>query len=68
MPFSSGDSLRAPASNATSTVIARVPGNAIEWIGRPLDATVLDVIVAITRTLEGPTAIPARGCYYASPT
>ena len=26
MPFSSGRSVRAPASNATSTVTARVPG------------------------------------------
>ncbi len=29
MPFSSARSLRAPASNATSTVSARVPGSAI---------------------------------------
>ena len=36
MPFSSGRSLRAPASNATSAVSARVPGSAMRWIGRPL--------------------------------
>src|SRR5215217_280158 len=35
MPFSSVRSVRAPASNATRTVVARVPGISIRWIGRP---------------------------------
>ncbi len=41
MPFSCGDSLRAPASKATSTVSARVPGSAMRWIGSPFSGTVL---------------------------
>src|SRR5918911_559349 len=39
MPFSSGRSVRAPASNATRIVVARVPSSATRWIGRPLGAT-----------------------------
>ena len=35
MPFSSARSVRAPASNATSTVVARVPSISMRWIGRP---------------------------------
>ncbi len=35
MPFSSGRSVRAPASKATSTVVARVPGISIRWMGSP---------------------------------
>ena len=35
MPFSSRRSVRAPASNATSTVVARVPGSSMRWIGSP---------------------------------
>ena len=36
MPFSSGRSVRAPASKATSTVVARVPGerDAVDAAGR----------------------------------
>src|SRR3954462_4520217 len=36
MPFSSGRSVRAPASKATSRVTARVPSSATRWTGRPL--------------------------------
>ena len=36
MPFSSGRSVRAPASKATRTVVARVPGDGARWMGRPL--------------------------------
>ena len=36
MPFSSGRSVRAPASNATRTVAARVPSSSTRWMGRPL--------------------------------
>ena len=36
MPFSSGRSVRAPASNATSTVTARVPGRSTRYSGSPL--------------------------------
>src|SRR5688500_16049547 len=46
MPFSSGRSVRAPASKATSTVTARVPGRATRWSGRPLAS----VEVAISGT------------------
>ncbi len=49
MPFSSGRSLRAPASKATSTVSARVPGSAIRWIGSPLEA----VVVVSIRPMRG---------------
>ena len=35
MPFSSGRSVRAPASKATSTVVARVPSSSTWWMGRP---------------------------------
>src|SRR5215218_10041805 len=35
MPFSSGRSVRAPASNATRTVRARVPGISTRWMGSP---------------------------------
>ena len=50
MPFSCGRSLRAPASKATSTVSARVPGSAMRWIGRPLPATVVVWMLAIALT------------------
>ena len=46
MPFSSGRSVRAPASNATSTVVARVPSISIRWTGRP-EARVDDSIRAM---------------------
>src|SRR5918995_20194 len=46
MPFSSGRSVRAPASKATSTVVARVPSISIRWIGRP-EGRVEDSIRAI---------------------
>src|SRR4051812_29553366 len=46
MPFSSGRSVRAPASNATRMVVARVPSSATRWIGRPLGA-VLELICGI---------------------
>src|SRR6184192_1314501 len=36
MPFSSGRSVRAPASKATRIVVARVPGRATRCSGRPL--------------------------------
>src|SRR3954469_22891508 len=36
MPFSSGRSVRAPASKATRIVVARVPGSAMRCSGRPL--------------------------------
>ena len=36
MPFSSGRSVRAPASNATRTVTARVPGRSTRYSGSPL--------------------------------
>src|SRR5436190_2336266 len=36
MPFSSGRSVRAPASKATSRVTARVPSSPTRWTGRPL--------------------------------
>ena len=39
MPFSSGRSVRAPASKATSSVVARVPSSATRWTGRPFGAT-----------------------------
>src|SRR3954447_12582389 len=39
MPFSSGRSVRAPASKATRIVVARVPSSATRWIGSPLGAT-----------------------------
>jgi len=38
IPFSSGRSVRAPASKATRMVVARVPSSATRWIGRPLAA------------------------------
>src|SRR3954466_14986653 len=38
MPFSSGRSVRAPASKATSSVVARVPSSSRRWTGRPLPA------------------------------
>ncbi len=41
MPFSSGRSLRAPASKATSTVSARVPGSSMRCSGSPFWGTVL---------------------------
>ena len=47
MPFSSGRSVRAPASKATSTVRARVPGIAMLWTGSPFAGTVMVSIVAI---------------------
>ena len=49
MPFSSGRSLRAPASKATRTVSARVPGSATRWICSPLAATVLVGAEAISQ-------------------
>src|SRR4051794_35722978 len=36
MPFSSGRSVRAPASKAARTVTARVPSSSTRWRGRPL--------------------------------
>ncbi len=48
MPFSSGRSVRAPASNATRTVSARVPGIAMLWTGRPLVGTVVVLMVAMS--------------------
>jgi hypothetical protein len=48
MPFSSGRSVRAPASKATRIVVARVPSSATRWIGRPLVATE-EVICGIAR-------------------
>ncbi len=47
MPFSSARSLRAPASNATSTVRARVPPSATVDTGNPFSGTVLVWIVVI---------------------
>ena len=41
MPFSSARSVRAPASKATRIVVARVPGSAMRWTGRPLGAVVV---------------------------
>ena len=46
MPFSSGRSVRAPASNATRTVVARVPSISMRWTGSP-EARVDDSILAI---------------------
>ena len=43
MPFSCGRSVRAPASNATSTVSARVPGSATRCTGSPFAGTVVVV-------------------------
>ena len=45
MPFSSGRSLRAPASKATRIVRARVPGTAMRWMRRPLGAVVVVISV-----------------------
>jgi hypothetical protein len=36
MPFSSSRSVRAPASKATRTVTARVPGKSTRYSGSPL--------------------------------
>ncbi len=55
MPFSAARSVRAPASNATRIVVARVPGIAIRWMGSPL-AAVLVVISAMSLS-----TIPAAG-------
>ena len=55
MPFSSGRSLRAPASNATSTVSARVPASAMRWMGSSLAETVVVWMLAIA-----PPTISAR--------
>ena len=52
MPFSSGRSVRAPASKATRTVRARVPGISTRWIGSPLGREEL-WIEAIRYVAEG---------------
>src|SRR3954452_18518401 len=59
MPFSSGRSVRAPASKATRIVVARVPSRATRWIGRPLGA-VLEVICGIADDDSG-RAMPVAG-------
>ena len=46
MPFSSGRSVRAPASKATRIVVERAPSRATRWTGRPLGA-VEEVIFGI---------------------
>ena len=43
MPFSSGRSVRAPASNATSAVTARVPSMFRRTRGRPVSRVVVSV-------------------------
>src|SRR5207245_8644448 len=60
MPFSLGRSLRAPASNATRIVSARVPGIEMRWTGRSLPATTVLVMMAMRPTLEGVSADPRR--------
>ncbi len=45
MPFSSGRSVRAPASKATSAVTARVPSSCTRWIGRPFGA--VEEVIAV---------------------
>src|SRR3954452_18099747 len=50
MPFSSGSSVRAPASKATSSVVARVPTSSTRWTGRPL-AAVDEVMRGMRRTI-----------------
>src|SRR3954451_17858117 len=49
MPFSSARSVRAPASKATSRVVARVPSSARRWTGRPLAA-----VDRVMRGMGGP--------------
>src|SRR5262245_46943152 len=58
MPFSSGRSVRAPASKATSTVVARVPGISIRWIGSP-EGSVEDSMRAMYLSCQGAWAAPA---------
>ncbi len=50
MPFSCVRSVRAPASNATSAVSARVPGSPMLYTGSPFAATVVVEISAIGRS------------------
>src|SRR3954453_13595154 len=61
MPFSSGRSVRAPASNATRTVIARVPGRSIRCIGRPLGSVVLSIFAMLPRYRCGGSPHAERG-------
>ncbi len=60
IPFSSGRSVRAPASNATSAVSARVPGTSTRWTGSPLVGTVVVAMRAIA--LPYSTSAAHRGC------
>ena len=50
--------MRAPASNATRTVVARVPGIAIRWTGSPFGA-VLELISAMPARVSSAVAAPA---------
>jgi hypothetical protein len=49
MPFSPARSERAPASNATSVVNARVPGIEIRWIASPFGAVVVEIAGIVKR-------------------
>src|SRR5215212_8037550 len=60
MPFSSGRSVRAPASKATRIVVARVPSRATRWIGSPFGA-VEEVICGIGREDSGPVQWRLQG-------
>ena len=69
MPFSSGRSVRAPASKATRIVVARVPGSAMRWTGRPFGRRSRSAIVRHrqrTRSARAATA-PCSGREIGSP-
>src|SRR5579884_2218933 len=64
MPFSSGRSVRAPASNAISSVTARVPSMPILYSGMPFGSTVC-AIEAIAAETVAPLVPPGSNatCY-----
>src|SRR5947207_287431 len=58
MPFSSARSVRAPASKATSTVVARVPPISMRWMGSP-EGSDEDSIRAIPLSCQRRPVVPA---------
>ena len=59
IPFSSGRSVRAPASKATSTVTARVPGRSTRYSGSPL-GKVEEWIFAMGKTVPALAQFPLQ--------
>src|SRR5215212_8457441 len=53
MPFSSGRSVRAPASNATRTVTALVPGRSTRYSGSPLGSVEEWILAMAAKPIDG---------------